>query len=162
MSVKDTFRGAKSGLAFLFAYQNTVAQAIGMEQALALNHKMVQAMGTAQGQDLEERIEVEEIPPKLAASLAGEFLKRTLGIRSQITEGSADRAVIEVGRCPIYEAAEALGMDHAAIKVLCRDGSIPYMDAIVKQFNPDLEYELSQFRPSADAPCIEAIVADGR
>jgi hypothetical protein len=36
------------------------------------------------------------------------------------------------------------------------------MDAIVKQFNAELEYELRQFRPSADASCIEMIVADGR
>jgi hypothetical protein len=162
MTVADTFTGAKSGLAFLFAYQNTVAQDIGMEQALALNNKMTKAMGTAQGKELKKQIDVKEIPPKLAASLAGEFLKQALGIRSRTMEGSAEKAAIEVGRCPIYEAAEALGMEHEAIEALCRTGAIPYMDAIVKQFNPDLGYDLSQFRPSADASCIETIVSDGR
>jgi hypothetical protein len=162
MSVSDTFRGAKSGLAFLLAHQNTVAQAIGMERAHALNREMVQALGTAQGKDLKGRVDIEEIPPELARSLAGEFLEQALGIRSEAVEVSPESVAIEVGRCPIYEAAEALGMEHAAIEALCQTGSIPYMDALIKQFNPDLEYVLSQFRSSADAPCVEMIVTDGR
>ncbi|MGD2205467.1 MAG: L-2-amino-thiazoline-4-carboxylic acid hydrolase [Anaerolineae bacterium] len=162
MSVKDTFTGAKSGLTFLFAYQNIVAQDIGTERALALNNEMTKAMGTAQGKELKARIDVHEIPPKLAAALVGEFLKQALGIASQITEGNEEKATVQVGRCPIYEAAEALGMEHGAIEALCRAGAIPYMDAIVKQFNPDLAYDLSQFRPAVDASCVETIVVDGR
>jgi hypothetical protein len=148
-------------LAFLFAYQNTVAQAIGMERAMALNTAMVQSFGAAQGKELRKRLDIEEIPPKMAGSLAGEFLEQSLGIRTQAAEGHAERAVIDVGRCPIYEAAEALGMEHEAIEALCRAGSIPYMDALIKQLNPDLDYDLSRFRPSADASCFEMIVVDG-
>jgi hypothetical protein len=162
VSTRDTFRGAKSGLVFLFAYQNAVAQEIGLQRAMALNTQMVQALGTAQGKDLGERIDVRKVPPQLAASLAGEFLERTLGIDSRGAEGSGGEAVIHVGRCPVYEAAEALGLDNAAIEALCRTGSIPYMDALVKQFNPDLGYHLSEFRTSATAPCLEEIAVDGR
>jgi hypothetical protein len=157
MTVADTFRGAKSGLTFLFAYQNTVAHDIGRERALALNSKMTKALGTAQGKALRERVDVQAIPPKLAASLAGEFLEQALGIRSQAVDGSARSVEIEVGRCPIYEAAEALGLEHTAIEALCQAGSIPYMDALIKQFNPDLAYDLRRFRPSADASCVEVI-----
>jgi hypothetical protein len=162
MSVADTFKGAKSGLAFLFAYQNTVAREIGMEQAMDMNRRMVQALGGAQGKQLREQLEVDEIPPELAASVVGRFLEQALGIRSDVIESSEEKAVIQPDRCPIYEAAQALGMDRAAIEILCRSGSIPYMDAMVKQLNPDLDYELSRFRSSADTPCIETIVADGR
>jgi hypothetical protein len=161
MTVEDTFRGAKSGLTFLYVYQNTVAQDIGMERAVALNNRMAKAMGTAQGKALRERVDVKEIPPKLVASVAGAFLEQAMGIRSRVAEGTAEKAVIEVGRCPIYEAAEALGMQNAGIEALCRAGAIQYMDALIKQFNPDLDYDVSQFRRSADAPCIEMIVADG-
>jgi hypothetical protein len=162
MSLADTFTGARSGLAFLFAYQHTVAQAIGRERALELNKMMTRAMGTAQGEELREQVGVRDSPPRLAASLVGEFLEQMLGIQSRLLDGNEGEAVIKVGRCPIYEAAEALGMENAAIEALCRSGSIPYMDAIVKQFNPDLAYELRQFRPSADGSCIETIVVDGR
>jgi hypothetical protein len=157
MTAADTFRGAKSGLTFLFAYQNTVAQQIGREQALALNSQMTTALGSAQGKVLREHVYVQAIPPKLAASLAGEFLEQALGIRSRAVDGSAESVEIEVGRCPIYEAAEALGMEHAAIEAPCRAGSIPYMDALIKQFNPDLAYDLSRFRQSADGSCLEVI-----
>ena len=162
MSVTDTFRGAKSGLAFLFAYQNAVAQAIGAERAMALNTAMVQSFGATQGRELRKRLDIEEIPPKMAGSLAGEFLEQSLGIRTEAAEGNAERAVIKVGRCPIYEAAQALGMEHEAIEALCRAGSIPYMDALIKQLNPDLDYDLRQFRPSADGSCLERIVVGGR
>jgi hypothetical protein len=149
-------------LTFLFAYQNIVAREIGMERALALNSRMAKAMGTAQGKALKERVDVEEIPPNLAASLAGTFLEQALGIESRVAEGNTKKAVIEVDRCPIYEAAEALGMENAGIEALCRAGSIQYMDALIKQFNPDLDYDLTQFRPSADVPCMESIVTNGR
>lgn len=159
MTQAEVFTGSKSGLTFLFAYQQAVAQEIGMEQALALNAKMVQALGTAQGQDLRSRADREEIPPKLAASLTGEFLEQALGIRSRMKEGSAEKAVIKIGRCPSYEAAAELGMEHSAIEAPCRAGSIPYMDALVKQLNPDVVYDLTQFRPSAQDPCVEVIAS---
>ena len=162
MSLAETFRGAKSGLTFLFAYQNTVGRAIGMERAMALNTAMVQSFGAAQGKDLSKRLDIEEIPPKMAGSLVGEFLEQSLGIRTEAAEGDAERVVIQVGRCPIYEAAQALGMEHEAIEGLCRAGSIPYMDALIKQLDPDLDYDLRRFRPSADGSCIEVIRVDGR
>jgi hypothetical protein len=146
----------------LFAYQNTVAQAIGMERAMALNTAMVQSFGAAQGKQLSKQFDIQEILPEMAGSLAGEFLERSLGIRTEAAEGDAEKAVINVGRCPIYEAAQVLGMEHDAIEALCRAGSIPYMDALINQLNPDLDYDLRQFRPSADGSCIEVIVADGR
>jgi hypothetical protein len=161
MTIADTFTGAKSGLTFLFAYQNTVAREIGMERAIALNSRMAKAMGTAQGKALKDQVDVKEIPPKLAASLAGTFLEQALGIQSRLAEGTAAKSVIEVGRCPIYEAAEALGTENAEIEALCRAGAIQYMDALIKQFNPGLEYDLSQFRPSENAACIETIMAEG-
>jgi len=162
MSVTDTFRGAKSGLAFLFAYQNTVAQAIGMERAMTLNTAMVQSFGAAQGKQLSKQLDMEEIPPHMAGSLAGEFLEQSLGIRTEAAEGDTQEAVIKVGRCPIYEAAQALGMEHDAIEALCRAGSMPYMDALIKQLNPDLDYDLRRFRASADGSCIELIAVNGR
>jgi hypothetical protein len=162
MTVADTFTGAKSGFTFLYAYQGTVAQEIGAQRAIALHSRMAKAMGTAQGKALKERVDGKEIAPKLAASLAGTFLEQALGIQSRLAEGTAEKAVIEVGRCPLYEAAEVLGVENAGIEAWCRAGAIQYMDALVKQFSHDLDYDLSQFRPSADGPCIEMIVASGR
>ena len=129
---------------------------------MALTEETALAMGIAHGQALSERVNVKDVPPRLAAALVGEFLAQVLGIRSCVTAGSAERAEIEVDHCPIYEAAEALGMEHATIEAVCRAGAIPYMDAIVKQFNPELAYELRQFRPAADTTCIEMISVDRR
>ena len=49
MATEDTFSGAKNAFAYYFAYLNTVGQEIGMERAVALQSKMCEAMGAAQG-----------------------------------------------------------------------------------------------------------------
>jgi hypothetical protein len=49
-------------------------------------------------------------------------------------------------------------MDEKAIEASCRGGSLGFMDAVAKQLNPDLSYELVKFRSSADDYCEEIVV----
>jgi hypothetical protein len=51
-----------------------------------------------------------------------------------------------------------LGMDNESIEAVCRAGALRYMDAMVKQWNPNLSYRLREFRSSADGHCIEEVV----
>jgi hypothetical protein len=55
MALEDTFNGATNAFSLAFAYINTVAQEIGMEQALALDAKTWEAMGAAQGKTMKDR-----------------------------------------------------------------------------------------------------------
>lgn len=158
MAVEDTFNGARSGLTLLHAYTNTVAQAIGMEQALALEGKMCETMGAAQGRMIKEQAGVEEFDAKAAYPLLMNVIEAGFGILSEVTEESPQRVVVKVGRCPVYESAQALGMDAQAIEASCRASSIRFMDAMAKQLNPNLGYQLAKFRSGADAYCEEAIV----
>ena len=64
----------------------------------------------------------------------------------------------KVGKSPIYESAQALGMDTKAIEASCRASCIKYMDAIAKQLNPNLSYQLTKFRSAADGYCEEVVV----
>jgi hypothetical protein len=158
MAVEDTFNGAKSGLTFMQAYINTVAQVIGMEQALTLDTKMEEAMGAAQGKMIKEQTGIEEFDAKSAHQLLWNAVEEGFGILSEVIEESPQRVVFKVGRCPVYEAAQALGMDAEAIEASCRAGSIRFMEAMAKQLNPNLSYQLRKFRSSADGSCEEAIV----
>ena len=162
MTMTDTFNGAKNASTFLFAYLNTVAQDIGMERAMALDAQMCQTMGAAWGQSIKAQAGIGEADARAAVSLARAFMSEAIGISTEVVEESTERAMLRVGRCPLYEAAQVLGMDNAATEALCRAGAIGYMDTMVKQFNPNLGYDLSQFRPSADASCIEVIAVEGR
>jgi hypothetical protein len=158
MAVEDTFNGAKNAFTYFFAYLNTVGQEIGMEQALALDTKMCETTGVVQGQMLKEQAGIEEFDAQTAAALTGKLIEDALGISSEVAEGSPQRVVTRIGRCPLYEAAQTLGMDAEAIEGLCRAGAIRHMDTITKQLNPDLSYQLSKFRSTADDSCEEVIV----
>lgn len=81
-----------------------------------------------------------------------------MGINSEVLEESAERIISKVGRCPVYEAAQAVGMDNESIEAICRAGALRYMDAMVNQWNPNLSYRLREFRSSADGHCIEEVV----
>src|SRR4030042_2078087 len=110
MAVDDTFNGAMSGYLMLHAYSNTVAEAIGMEQALALATKSSETMGAMEGKMYKEQAGIEEFDTKAAyqgliASIEG------VGILSEVIEEGPQKIIFKVGRCPIYEAAQALGME---------------------------------------------------
>lgn len=157
MASADTFSGAKNAFTYMFAYVNTVGEDIGMERALNLDTKMCMAMGTAQGMAMKEQAGMEPSSPQVVASLTERFLEDGLGITSQTLEEDAQKRLFKVGRCPLYEAAEALGMDNASIESLCRSGAIQFMDSLVKQLNPALSYQLREFRSSAEESCIEGM-----
>ena len=158
MASADTFNGAKNAFTFFYAYLNAVAQEIGMERAIALDAKMCEMMGTAQGQAMKDQVGIDEIDLVMAASLAVRSIDEALGISSEVIEEGAQRIASRVGRCPVYEAAQALGMDTAGIEAMCRASALRYMDTMVKQLNPHLSYRLSEFRSSADGYCVEEVV----
>ena len=158
MASADTFNGAKNAFTFFYAYLNAVGQDIGMERAIALDAKMCEMMGTAQGQAMKAQAGLDEIDFAMAASLSVRSIDEALGISSEVMEESAQRIAFKVGRCPVYEAAQALGMDGASIEAMCRASSLRYMDTMIKQLNPHLSYRLSEFRSSADDYCVEEVV----
>ena len=158
MTVEDTFNGAKAALIFDHAWRNTVAQVQGMEQALAMETKICEAMGTAQGKMIKEQTDTDEFDTITARQMLTNLIEEGYGILSDVIEESPQRAWTKVGRCPVYESAQALGMDAEAIETSCRAGPIRFMDAIAKQLNPNLSYQLINFRSTPDGYCEEAVV----
>ena len=134
-----------------------VAREIGMERANTLQTQMCEARGTFDGKMIKEQAGVEEFDAKAAASLASDYVE-TLGIRSEVIGESSDEVRFKIGRCPLYEAARLLRLDAETIETLCRAGAVRNMDALVKQLNPDLNYQLRKFRSSEDNFCEEVIV----
>lgn len=158
MSTADTFNGAKNAYTFFYAYQNTVGQDVGMERAIAWDTQMCEMMGSAVGKAVKEQAGVDEIDAAAAASLAARSIEEGLGISSEVIQEGAKKTTSKIGRCPLYEAAQELGIDSATMEAMCRATAIRYMDTMVKQFNPHLSYQLSEFRSSAEDSCIEEVV----
>ena len=154
MAIEDVLNGARSAFMFFHAYLNTVAQETGMERALGLLTKMCEGMGTMQGQMLKQQAGIEEADAKAALALV-RAVTDSLGIPTEIIEESSQKAAWKAGRCPIYEAAQMLGMD---AKSFCRASAVRFMDAAVKQLNPNLSFQTLKYRSAADDFCEEAVV----
>jgi hypothetical protein len=159
MGIEDVFNGAKSAMTFYDAYLKTVSEEIGMDQALSLHTKMFETMGAMQGKTLKENAGTEEIDIKAALSIA-KSVPGGLGISMEVIEESPKSVVFKVGKCPIYEAAQMMGVDEETIETLCRSGPVRFMDTVTKQLNPNFSYQLQRFRSGADDFCEEVIVQD--
>lgn len=157
MAIEDTFNGAKNAYIYYFAYLTMVAEEIGMERAIALDTKMCETNGAAQGKMIKEQADFEEYDAKAVASLAENYVE-SIGISSEVIEESPQKVSKKVGRCPLYEAAQELGLDVETIETLCRAGPVRDMDSMVKQLNPNLNYQLRKFRSATDNFCEEVIV----
>ena len=78
-------------------------------------------------------------------------------MRLEVIEESPQKVSFKVARCPLYEAAQELKLDAETIEALCRAGPVRNMDSMVKQLNPNLNYQLRKFRSSEENFCEEMI-----
>lgn len=159
MSIKDLFNGAKIAYTDFYSYFNTVVEEIGMERALKLLTKSDEARGVKTGKMIKEQSGVEEFDAKKAALKVINLAKGIGGI-DDVIEESPQKVVTKTdsGKCPLYEAAKEVGIDNNTIEILCRAGSLRFLDTLVKQLNPDLSYRLKKFRSGANDFCVEEIV----
>jgi hypothetical protein len=158
MAVEDTFNGAMSALTFMRAYANMVAQKIGAEEALSLETETCETMGAMQGMMIKEQMGGNDISLSEASQVLRNQIESGYGITSELVEESDSKITSKAGRCPVFEAAQLMGMDVKDIEANCRATSMRFMDAMVKQLNPNLSYELTKFRSTADESCEESLV----
>jgi hypothetical protein len=157
MGIEEKLEGARNGFAFYLSYLNTVGQEIGVEKAMALSAQTDTMMGEAQGRLMREQAGGEDVDISTAADMATDLIKESFGISSVIVKQSPDKVVLRCTRCPVYEAGHMTGHDTGMIEQFCRTGAIGFMDAMVKQLNPSLNYQLTKFRSGAEDCCEEEI-----
>jgi hypothetical protein len=108
---------------------------------------------------MKQQAGAKEIDAKIAWSLL-KTIPEELGLNFQIIEESPKRVVVRAGRCSIYEAAQALGIDNKSIETMCKFSSNRFDASLVKQLNPSLSYRVRKFRSSADDFCEEEITLE--
>jgi len=160
MANQDKLQGATNAFTMYFAYLNGVARQMGIDKAIALSAEVDKAMGGARGRMIKEQAGGVEFDAIAASAAARKSIMEDFGIESKPISEKPDEVVVQCGKCPIYDGAQVAGLDTATIEAQCRDCSIGYMDALVKQLNPNLTYRLRKFRQSADDSCEEEIVLE--
>ncbi len=157
MATKDGFAGAKTGFTFLNAFVGAVAQEIGMERTVSIMTKMCENLGAMQGKMMKQKAGAKEIDARAAWSLLKPAVDNIV-LKFQVVEESPKRVVIRSGRCAVFEAAQALGIDAKTVEAICRAGGNRFDDSLVKQLNPSLSFQLKKFRSTADDFCEEEVV----
>ena len=160
MVKEEAFNAAQFAYAAYDAFFDGVAQQVGREQAMAIQNQAMQALGAAQGQMIKAQAGVEVADAQAAYAVLSNAIG-IIGFETELVESSPDKVVFKPGRCPICEAAQALGWDNETREAGCRSSSIPFMDAAVKQLNPDLSYRLISFGAGQGDSCLEEIVRTG-
>lgn len=155
MANREAFDAALRVFTMFNAYVQAVGQEIGMERARGLVTKTFENMGAQQARMMKERSGIQKFDAKTAFSLLN-TVPKTIGIQMDIVEESPRKVVAKSGKCPIYEAAQAMGLDHAAIEKMCRTGPGRFMEIAAKQLNPGLNYQL-KFRATPDDCCEERL-----
>jgi hypothetical protein len=160
MSHEDKLKGAKNVFGLYYAYLNNVAREIGIDKAEEIGTELFKMNGSARGKMIKEKANMEEFTAEAASSAARQAIMEDFGIVSKPVEEGRDRVVVKCERCPVYDGAFMAGMDPGSIEVQCRNASIGYMNALVKELNPRLKYKLKKFRNSAEGECEEEIVLE--
>ena len=157
MGLEDVLKGATNGFANFFAYLSFVAQEVGMEKAIDINTKMAKYMGRVQGDMIKKQAGIEEADIKTTLSLVKGYLDG-IGLTIDVLEESPTEVRYKCGRCPVYDGCVMAGIDKGLYEDICRRAPAEFMDALVKQFNPKLSYQLTKFRTAPDDFCVECIV----
>lgn len=129
---------------------------VGENKAFSMIENTCQNMGAVQGKMLKSqarREKIKEMNPSNAASLASDAIKG-FGIATEILKASDEKVSMKVKKCPVYEAAKMMGLDP---EPFCRSSALPFMDCLVKELNPNLQYALEKYRIGQDDFCEESI-----
>ena len=129
---------------------------VGEEQAYNMIEETCKTMGALQGRmskSQARREKLKEMNTSNASILAAGAIKG-FGIETDVIKKTDDKVTVKVGKCPVYEAAKIMGLD---AEKFCRRSAIPFMNSLVKELSPDLQYELEKFRAGQDDFCEESI-----
>jgi hypothetical protein len=158
MAQDDKLVGARNAFSLYFAFMSDVAGEIGLQRAVDLSDARDELTGTQRGRMIKQETGTAEFDIKAAAKATRDSIYQDFGITSKVVDETPKSVVVQCGRCPVYEGASMAGFDHDSIGTQCCAGAIRYVDALVKELNPDLSYELRKFRTSGEGFCEEAIV----
>lgn len=157
---QDTLNGATVAYTAYFSYVKTLMRELGKESALAYMKESDTARGIKAGAEIRAQAGGKDFSVKETMKTIVDMAKGIGGIDTvlELTEDSA-KTLTAFGKCPVYEAGKAVGLEDEEIETICRASSLPFLDSVVGQLNPDLCYTVTAFRSEEYHGCVEEIVS---
>ncbi len=157
-AISGTLKGATTGLVFMGAYEKAMLEEFGQERTAALQEEAVQYIAKSQAAMIKEETGIQDFDLETLHSIVPDLLKDSMGLVFEPIEKTPTQITYKVGRCPMFESSEMLGMEPAAIQGRCRAVALLYLDLVLKGLNPNASAQLNSFRQTAGDHCVESIV----
>lgn len=133
---------------------------MGTERAFDILSRVVEVRGGDDGKALIERLGIDGSGIEAGLSVYEAFLA-DCGIDHRVIERSDGRALIRVGKCPIYDAYHSAVLDCDWLaESMCRNLTHPLITAMVRQVNPRLRSLVRRYRSFSNGYCLEELVLE--
>ena len=155
----EVFEATKKIFCLYGSFFKTVAQELGMKNALVLHTQAHEEQGVAAGKMLKEKIgdganELEKLGSVLRES------NLSIGIESVLDNADSSSALFKNYRCPMYDGYRMGGLDDETAETLCQKGAVAKLGTMLKHLNPNINYRLKYYREKPDEACEEEIFLD--
>ncbi len=156
--VSGTLQGATTGLVFSGAYEQKMVEEFGQERAAELLEEAMQYVAKSQAAMVKEKTGMQDFDLEAIHSIVPNLMEENMGIVFEPIERTPTRIMYKIGRCPIFESSQMLGMEPAAIRPRCIATALVFMNALLKELNPNAGAQLNSFRQTASDYCLESFV----
>ncbi len=124
-----------------------------MTRALEILATTYEDIGAYRGLNYKNQSEIKNFNAEKAFPILKKVVEE-LGMDYEIQQMDPEKVVVKLGRCPIFEAAKFGGLDP---ENFCHCGAMKYMNTLLDQLNPKLEYEINKIKAEEKDFCITTL-----
>lgn len=152
--------GVRRAYAAWFAYIIDIIEEIGTAKALDTLSRVIKRRGEADGKALIKRLGVKGGDIDAGLAVYSAFLA-DCETEHEIAEKGENKVLIRVSKCPIYDAYYGAGIDcNWQAEKMCKTLTLPLINAVLEQVNPNLKVMLKKYRSSSEGYCLEELLLE--
>lgn len=147
------YKSARASNNVFASYISKVAQEIGLTRALELLSSTYENIGNYRGGNYKNQSETRKFNAENAFPIIKKVVEE-LGMDYEIMHMDPKKVVIKLGKCPLFESAKFGGLNP---KNFCHCGALKYMNGLLENLNPKLEYEINEIKAVEEDFCITTL-----
>ena len=156
MTEEQVFQATRKVYALYGAFFQSVAQALGLPEALALHEQAHKEQGMASAELIKQKLGDAPLDIQRLGSILQES-NLSIGIQCNLAVVSGSSALFRNSRCPLYDGYRMGGLDDETAEALCQKGAAAKLGTMLKQIDPRISYCLKHYRSKRYEPCEEEI-----
>ncbi len=160
MAREEAGSGVQRAYAILFAYVIAMVEEVGTEKAFSVLSRVVEERGKADGRALIRNLGIEGRDIDSGLAVYSAFLTQG-GIRHEVIEKAANRVLIRIGKCPIYDAYYGTGIAcDWLVEVMCKNLALPLITSVLREVNHKLRSVVKRYRSYSEGFCLEELILE--